>query len=105
MASELRDEGIVVHYGLVDIRNLDGDGLLEGGGLEDSLIAILARLRDHKEAVRSILRRIVKLPSVQRRDALTQLLVTAGLRPRMVSFVKKEAKRCRLRWIFGTTRS
>ena len=44
------------------------------------MIAILARLRDHKEAVRKIVGRIAGLAAAERDTALGQLLILAGLR-------------------------
>ncbi|HLY18756.1 MAG TPA: glycosyltransferase family 39 protein [Bryobacteraceae bacterium] len=70
----------MVRYRVVDMRELDGDLLLESGRIGDNVIAILARLRDHKEAVRKVVQRIAVLPRTERETALRQLLVLAGLR-------------------------
>ncbi|HVW83075.1 MAG TPA: hypothetical protein VHB50_00260, partial [Bryobacteraceae bacterium] len=43
---------------MVDIRELDGERLLESPRLEDNVIAILAKLNDQRSAVRRILGRI-----------------------------------------------
>jgi hypothetical protein len=67
-------------YRAIDIRELDGDRLLEREEVDDNVIAILARLRDHKEAVRKIMERIASLAAVERETALRQLLILAGLR-------------------------
>ena len=61
MESELRGPGLVFQYRLIDIRTLDGDRLLESEDVGDNVIAILARLRDHEEAVRKIVGRIAGL--------------------------------------------
>ena len=44
------------------------------------MIAILARLRDHKEAVRKIVKRLAGLAATEREIALGQLMILAGLR-------------------------
>lgn len=54
MATTLQGGGFSFHYEAVDIRSLDGDRLLESEEVGDNVIAILARVRDHKEAVRKI---------------------------------------------------
>ena len=54
MESELRGPDVWFRYRAIDIRDLDGERLLEKEQAGDNVIAILARLRDHKEAVRRI---------------------------------------------------
>ena len=61
MGTELRGGGLSFHYEIVNIRTLDGDWLLESEEVGDNVIAILARLRDHKEAVRRIVTRLAGL--------------------------------------------
>jgi hypothetical protein len=80
MASELRGENVWFRYRAVDIRELDGERLLESEEIGDNVIAILARLRDHKDAVRRIVERIAGLMPAERATALGQLLILAGLR-------------------------
>src|SRR5271169_5146515 len=58
MASELRGPHVWFAYRTVDIRELDGDRLLESEDVGDNVIAILALLRDHKDAVRKIVAKI-----------------------------------------------
>jgi DNA-binding transcriptional ArsR family regulator len=67
-------------YRVFDIRELDGERLLESEDVGDNVIAILARLRDHKDAVRRIVERIAGLVPAERATALGQLLILAGLR-------------------------
>jgi hypothetical protein len=43
---------------IVDIRDLDGEGLLQSDRIGDNVVAILANLRDRREAVRRILARL-----------------------------------------------
>ena len=62
----------------MDIRELDGERLLESARLEDNVIAVLARLRDSRAAVRRILGRIAAADPSERADALTGVLILAG---------------------------
>ena len=80
METELNGPDFSFRYRAVDIRTLDGDRLLESAAVGDSVIAILARLRDHKEAVRRVVERIAGLPSAEREASLGQLLILSGLR-------------------------
>src|SRR5207248_4123864 len=52
MESELRGSDVWFRYRATDIRELDGDELLESDGIGDNVIALLARLRDPKDAVK-----------------------------------------------------
>src|SRR5260370_3732871 len=58
MDSELCGPDVWFRYSAIDIRELDGDRLLESEEVGDNVIAILARLRDDKDAVRRIVERI-----------------------------------------------
>jgi hypothetical protein len=80
MGTELRGPDLSFAYRLIDIRTLNGNRLLESGDLGDNVIAILARLRDHKEAVHKIVQRIAGLETGAREAALAQLMILAGLR-------------------------
>ena len=92
MESELRADDVWFRYRAVDIRDLDGDRLLESQDVGDTVIAILARLRDHKDAVRRILERIAGLVAAERETALGQLLILAGLR-HFEETVEREARK------------
>jgi predicted transposase YdaD len=92
MESELQGPGIRFHYRAIDIRELDGERLLESDGIGDNVIAILARLRDHKDAVRRIIEKIVGLGAVERETALGQLFILAGLR-QLETIVEQEARK------------
>jgi predicted transposase YdaD len=91
MPCEIRAHKVVVGYDLVDVRSLDAERLLQSDGLGDNVIAILGRLGDDKEAVRKIISRIVERAGSERQEALEELLVLAGLRRRLASFVQQEA--------------
>jgi hypothetical protein len=80
MESELRGPDLWFRYRTIDIRDLDGERLLESEEAGDNVIAILTRLRDHKDAVRRIVERIAGLVTAHRETALGQLLILAGLR-------------------------
>lgn len=92
MESELRGPDMWFRYSAIDIRDLDGDRLLESEHPGDNVIAILARLRDHKDAVRRIVERIAGLGAADRETALSQLLILAGLR-HLEEAVEQEARK------------
>ena len=92
MESKLRGPDVLFQYRLIDIRTLDGDRLLESEEVGDNVIAILARLQNHKEAVRKIVERIAGLAAPERETALAQLLILAGLR-RLAKTVEQEARK------------
>ena len=52
MAKELRGDDVWFRYRAIDIRELDGERLLESEEVGDNVIAILARLRDDSGADR-----------------------------------------------------
>jgi hypothetical protein len=92
MESELRGPDVWFRYRAVDVRDLDGDRLLESEDVGDNVIAILARLRDHKEAIRKIVERLAGLAAADRETALSQLLILAGLR-HLEDTVEQEARK------------
>src|ERR1017187_471514 len=55
-------------------------------------VQILARLRDHRGAIRKIMERIAGLAAAERETALAQLLILAGLR-RLAKTVEQEARK------------
>ncbi len=79
-------------YQVMDVREIDGDWLLETGDLDESIFAILCRLRNQREAVAEILRRISRQPMAQRREAVAELLILSGLRG-LKALVKEEITR------------
>jgi predicted transposase YdaD len=80
MENKLRGTDVLFQYRMIDIRTLEGDRLLESAEVGDNVIAILARLRDHEDAVRRIVERIAGLAAAEREVALSQLMILAGLR-------------------------
>ena len=90
MASKMELPALSYAYSIVNVRDLDGERLLASTEIGDNIIAILARLRDQKQAVRNVVKRIAELPSGEREEAFRALLIIAGLR-RMATLVKQEA--------------
>jgi hypothetical protein len=92
MESQLRGPNLSFEYRLIDIRALDGDRLLESEDVGDNVIAILARLRDDKEAVHKIVGRIAAMTRAEKEIALAQLTILAGLR-HLARIVDQETKK------------
>lgn len=80
MQASVEHLDLTYRFHLIDIRDLDGEELLSSMDLGDNLLAILAQMRDRREAVRRVLERITRLEGRERADALTRLLVLSGLR-------------------------
>ncbi len=80
MQAELTGTDFSFRYKLVDIRELDGERLLESDQVGDNVIAILARLQDSRAAVRRVAEKIPLLPADERELPLRQLRTLAGLR-------------------------
>jgi hypothetical protein len=92
METELRCADAWFRYPAIDIRSFDSGPLLESPHVGDNVIAILARLRDQRDAVRRIIVRIAKLPPWGQGTVLSQLLILAGLR-RLSGIVEEEARK------------
>jgi predicted transposase YdaD len=80
MEAELNGPASRYSYQLVDIRELDGERLLDSPSVGDNMVAILTRLRDPTAAVHRVVERIANLPHAQRKEALARLAILAGLR-------------------------
>ena len=80
MSSALTGSGISFACRMVDIRELDGERLLDSTRLEDNVIALLAGLRDRRDAIRRILGRIARCEPGERDRALNQLRILVKLR-------------------------
>ncbi|HEY7390360.1 MAG TPA: DUF4351 domain-containing protein [Bryobacteraceae bacterium] len=80
MEAELKGPALRYSYRLVDIRELDGERLLESPSVGDNIVAILARLRDPRAAVRRVVDRIARLSHAEREEALARLAILVGLR-------------------------
>ena len=80
MDAAMRGPGLEYRYHAVDVRDLDGEALLNSESVADNVIAILTRLRDHRKAVREAARRIAKLETGEQRSTVSLLMTLAGLR-------------------------
>jgi len=92
MPDELRGSDFWARYRVIDVRDLDGEALLASDDVGDNVIAILTKLRDHREAVRKIVAKIGTLPESERNVATQQLVILAGLR-RLEPMVQEEVER------------
>jgi hypothetical protein len=78
-------------YDMVDIRELDGEKLIESPALGDNVLAILTRLGKQPEALRAIVRRVAGSKTGEQQKAHAQLLALSGLR-RLEVDLEKEAR-------------
>jgi hypothetical protein len=92
MAAELVGPRQSFRYDLIDVREIDGEGLLASDRLGDNVIAVLTRLRDSRAAVRGIVRRASELEEDARMYYLRALFVIAGLRG-LAGVVEEEARK------------
>ena len=92
MEAELRGPALSYSYRIVDIRDLNGERLLESPCVGDNIIAILTRLPDLRAAIHRILERIASLVPGEREGALRQLFILAGLRS-LEKVVDEEARK------------
>jgi hypothetical protein len=92
MKPELVGPRFAFSYELRDMRDLDGDALLESTDPGDNVLAVLGRLRDSKAAVAEIVRRVAGLDATQRDTAARQLMILAGLRG-LEETVEKEVRK------------
>jgi len=92
MNPQLTGPHLAFNCRIVDIRELDGEGLLESASLEDNIVGILSGLRDERAAVRRVLERIAASDAKDRPIALAELMILAGLR-KMSAIIEQEAKR------------
>lgn len=80
ITDRLQAPGLSFAYRVVDSRSLDPAPLLASPAVEDNLLAILCGRHHLTPTVRAILARLTPLDERARRDALTRLLILAGLR-------------------------
>jgi len=92
MAAELHGPGIRYSYRLVDVRELDGERLLESPRVGDNIVALLTRLANVRTAVRRVIARIAQLRPGEREAALGQLVTLAGLR-KLGTVIEEEARK------------
>jgi predicted transposase YdaD len=93
MPAELIFSDFTYRYRLVDVRELDGDWLIESEAISDNMVGVLAGLRDPQQAVRRVLDKIAALSTGRRGPAFRQLRIISGMRPSMLEFVQQEARK------------
>jgi predicted transposase YdaD len=93
MAAVLTNGGdVLFRYRLIDIREIDGEELLNSSQPGDNVLAILARMGDRAEAVHRIVRTLSDLEPSARDFYLRVLLILAGLRG-LEEVVEREARK------------
>ena len=90
MSTKLEAPSLVFRYRVVDIRELDGERLLESDRMGDNVIAILARLREKQCG--GWWPKSLRWKGTNAEAALSQLLILAGLR-HLEEVVEQEARK------------
>jgi hypothetical protein len=86
------EEGLTFRYEVVDIRELDGEAMLQSDSIVVNVLSILASLEEPEKAVGRIMMKIAGLEEPERRaDALRKLLIVAGLRD-LEEYVEEKGK-------------
>ncbi len=80
MRSVLEGPGLSYSCRIFDIRDISTAELLASPHLEDNILAVLTRLADSRETIRSILQRINAASTDQRATLIAELLLLVGLR-------------------------
>ncbi len=91
MNDELLGPDCSYRYRLIDVRELDGEGLLSSPDIGDNVIAILTRLSDYRDAARRIVKRIASVERSERDQWLAQLMILAAMR-RLEIVIREEAQ-------------
>jgi predicted transposase YdaD len=92
MRPRLETRGMSFRYEQVDIREMDGERLIESKKLSDNVLGLLARLDNTAEGIRKVLLKIARLNPGERQDALALLFSAAELRD-LQHNVKEEMKK------------
>jgi hypothetical protein len=92
MESRIETAGLSFQVNMMDIRELDGEPLLESDNLDENIVSVLARQPDGRRAVRRILEKIGASDPEYRAKALRELTILAGLRS-LGHFVEEESER------------
>jgi len=95
LATQIAHSTLTFQYSAIDIRTLDGQPLLQSPVLEDNLLALLCRGGATRTTVQHILARIATLSGTARTEALTTMLILAGLR-HLQPLVREEAQQMAL---------
>ena len=72
--------GLSLSYPVVSLESMDAAPLLASGRADDAVLAILCGSTDIRDRIRAILARLADLDPARRRDAITRLMVLAGVR-------------------------
>jgi hypothetical protein len=80
MPDGIEEGALQYKYKLIDIRQLDGQQLLESEWLADNLFAILCWVEEVKVAIKRIVEKMARLTGKNQQDALVKLLIVAELR-------------------------
>ncbi len=92
IADGLETAGLSFRYRVIDSRALDPAPLLASAALDDNILSVLfGGAADLPARIRAILGRLAALDRRRRNDAVTRLLILAGLR-RAAGIVFEEAK-------------
>jgi hypothetical protein len=79
-------------FEIIDIRNLDGDTMIESQSVPVNILSILAGSKDRTAAIRRIIMRIAGMEEAGREDALKKLLILAGMR-KLAVVVEEESRK------------
>lgn len=91
LVTQIDHPTLAFQYTALDIRTLDGQPLLHSTVLEDNILALLCRGGATRATVHHILARIATLSGTARTEALTTVLILAGLR-HLQPLVREEAQ-------------
>jgi len=80
LVAQIDHTTLLFQYEAIDVRTLDGQLLLHSPVLEDNILALLCREGATRATVQRILARIASLSGTAQTEALTTLLILAGLR-------------------------
>jgi predicted transposase YdaD len=80
LVAQIDHATLLFEYEAIDVRTLDGQPLLHSTVLEDNILALLCRGGATRATVQYILVRIANLSGTAQIEALTTLLILAGLR-------------------------
>jgi len=81
ISGSIEEEGLLYRYGVIDVKEIPCDVLLESERAEDLVIAFLCRITDKRRLFRKLKERLYNLDSRERADFLAKILTILGLRP------------------------
>jgi len=92
MQDRLESPAMSFRYRLIDIRELDGEVLINSSKVEDNILSVLTLLPNREEVIRRVLARIAECDEAERETALQEFLVIAGLR-HLEEAIEEEVKK------------